>query len=317
MHSRYLFRNILGVFIYNEHFREIGRLMFNNDENDSNAEAFEKRAKERYRNIIEPQGKELTKILEQFTNKQSYAEFRNRNITITKLAIKTAITDDLHIIRAVHAISEIDKAANILIKSLREWYAYGMPELEAATADHQHLLEKMAGFPEAELLKGLAITKERSMGQKLGEEEKKHILSFAKKIQAIYAERRELEIYIEKKMQAACPNISAVAGAAIGAKLLAIAGSLKQLMEFPASTVQLLGAEEALFRHLKKGSRCPKYGILHEHPFISQSKKEMHGKVARALADKISLASRIDYFRGKFIGDSLKEGIRKRFSLRE
>ena len=113
-------------------------------------------------------------------------------------------------------------------------------------------------------------------------------------------------------MKLLCPNITAVAGAVIGAKLLAIAGSLKKLSLFPASTVQLLGAEKALFRHLKTGAKSPKYGILHEHPLIAQAKKKDHGKVARLLADKIAIAAKVDFFKGNYVGDKLKKDIERR-----
>ena len=86
-------------------------------------------------------------------------------------------------------------------------------------------------------------------------------------------------------------------------------GSLKRLIMLPSSTVQLLGAEEALFRHIKTGARCPKYGVLHDHPLVSRSKKKESGKVARVLASKISIAARVDYAKGKFIGDKLMKEI--------
>ena len=107
--------------------------------------------------------------------------------------------------------------------------------------------------------------------------------------------------------------MTAITGVSIGAKLLEHAGSLKRLAEMPASTIQLLGAEKALFRHIKnKKNLCPKYGLLHEHPFITQSKKKSHGKIARALADKIAIAVKVDYFKGKFIGDKLRKELEKK-----
>jgi len=124
---------------------------------------------------------------------------------------------------------------------------------------------------------------------------------------------RDEEKYLERKMTELCPNMTAVAGYLIGAKLLAYAGSTKRLAELPSSTIQLLGAEKALFRHITRNSLPPKYGVLHEHPMIARARKQDHGKVARLLADKISIASRVDYFKGAFIGDKLKEEIEKRF----
>ena len=96
------------------------------------------------------------------------------------------------------------------------------------------------------------------------------------------------------------------------AKLMALAGSLKHLSQIPASTVQLLGAEKALFRHMTTGAKCPKYGILFQHPYVSQAKKQVQGKIARLLADKISIAVKVDYFKGAFIGDTLKEQLKEK-----
>ncbi len=110
-----------------------------------------------------------------------------------------------------------------------------------------------------------------------------------------------------------CPNITVVAGVMVGAKLIALAGDLKRLILFPSSTVQLLGAEKALFRHMKTGARVPKHGIIHEHALVAKASKENKGKAARALADKISMAAKIDYFKGEFIGDKLKKKLEERF----
>ena len=81
----------------------------------------------------------------------------------------------------------------------------------------------------------------------------------------------------------------------------------------PSSTIQLLGAEKALFRHMKTGARAPKFGFLHEHPLIAKNPKELHGKIARTLADKISIAVKVDYFKGKFIGDKLLKEVEGKF----
>jgi len=89
---------------------------------------------------------------------------------------------------------------------------------------------------------------------------------------------------------------------------------LKKLAEMPSSTIQLLGAEKALFRHMRTGAKVPKHGILIQHPLMAKTKKEIHGKVARALADKISIAAKVDYFKGKFVADKLKKMLEEKFS---
>lgn len=84
-------------------------------------------------------------------------------------------------------------------------------------------------------------------------------------------------------------------------------------MYFPASTIQVLGAEKALFRHMKTGAKPPRHGVIVQHPLLSGAPQKMHGKIARALADKISIAVKVDYFKGKFIGDKLRKGLEEKF----
>jgi nucleolar protein 56 len=83
----------------------------------------------------------------------------------------------------------------------------------------------------------------------------------------------------------------------------------------PASTIQILGAEKALFRHMKTGAKPPRHGIIISHPLIARAPDKMHGKIARALADKLSIASKVDYFKGNFIGDKLKKSLEEKFGL--
>ena len=110
-----------------------------------------------------------------------------------------------------------------------------------------------------------------------------------------------------------CPNLKELAGSTIGAKLLEHTGSLKRLVMMPASTIQILGAEKALFRHIKTGARPPKFGLIHDHQFIQSAKRNEQGKRARALADKLSLAVKMDYFKGEFIAKRLKTELEEKF----
>ena len=117
-------------------------------------------------------------------------------------------------------------------------------------------------------------------------------------------------------MEKNCPNIAEVATPLLGAELIAEAGSLRRLSRVPGSTVQIFGAEKALFRHMKTGAKMPKHGIIIHHPLLAQSPYKLHGKVARALADKISIASKVDYFKGEFVGDKLKKAIISKFKIK-
>ena len=114
-------------------------------------------------------------------------------------------------------------------------------------------------------------------------------------------------------MDGFCPNIKAVCDVMIAAKLMEHAGSLKRLSEMPASTIQILGAEKALFRHMKTGAKPPRHGVIVSHSLIANSPEKMHGRIARTLADKISIAAKVDYFKGQFIGDKLRKELEGKF----
>ncbi|MBI1969201.1 hypothetical protein HYS48_00785 [Candidatus Woesearchaeota archaeon] len=241
----------------------------------------------------------------------AFPPWQERSIMITRKAIRDAFKPELLIIQAVENIAELDKVANILGKRLREWFGYYLPEFSLGNQEKfvSLILEKSKEV----LLKELKVRREESMGAEFQKEDVEEMLALAKTMQELFALRKKHEEYLERNMQKTMPNVQAIAGTVIGAKLLALTGTLKRLATFPASTLQVLGAEKALFRHLKTGSRPPKYGILHEHPLIAKAKREKRGKVARGLADKISIAAKVDYFKGAFIGEKLRKELEKKF----
>jgi nucleolar protein 56 len=242
---------------------------------------------------------------------KDFQEIRKRLIAETKKRIKQSIGKDNLIIQAVNCIDETDKAANMLAKRLREWYSFYCPEFSDSIASHSKFVELIQKKTKKELLKEIGIKPEESMGADLPKQDVDAIIELAKAFDRLYELKETQTRYLEKLMDDYCPNVNVLTGPLIGAKLLALAGSLKKLSCFPSSTIQLLGAEKALFRHLRTGAKAPKYGILHEHPLILQAKKSEHGKIARRLADKIAIAAKVDFFKGKFVGDKLKEDIEK------
>lgn len=123
-----------------------------------------------------------------------------------------------------------------------------------------------------------------------------------------------MEKYIDDTMEEIAPNTKILAGSLLGARLISIAGSLMNLAKRPASTIQVLGAEKALFRSLKTGARPPKHGLIFQHNILHDAKRWQRGKIARALAGKIAIAVRIDAFGGKFVGDSLKKDLEERIT---
>jgi nucleolar protein 56 len=220
------------------------------------------------------------------------------------------VHDDTLLMQAINNVDEIDKCANLLAKRLREWYELYNPEASKQIDDHEKFIDVLLNKSKEDLQKELKV--KFSMGADFSKENLKPIDELAEKIKEIYGLRNREKEYIEGMMKKSFPNIEAVAGAQIGAKLIAQAGGISRLSELPSSTVQLLGAEKALFRHMKTGAKPPKYGIIINHPWITNANKENKGKVARLIANKLSIAAKVDNFSGEFIGDKLKKEIEEK-----
>lgn len=138
---------------------------------------------------------------------------------------------------------------------------------------------------------------------------KKKVKPFEKMFAVINDEIERLENQIEIDMKRIAPNTSKIIGPLIGARLIAMAGGMKRMAMLPASTIQILGAEKALFRFKKEGGRPPKHGVIFQHPLINRAQKMERGKIARLLANKISAAIKADVFTKRDITDDLQRDI--------
>jgi nucleolar protein 56 len=306
---KYIFTNIIGSFVFDEQLNVVEKIILN--EGDI-AEDIEKKLSEKHKAII-PETKQLRKILEFFKKDEFFRQFYKRNILFTKKQIKDSVSRDILIMETIACVEDIDKVINTLSKRLREWYSYYNPEFSNSISNNERFAYLILEKTKKELLKEINIPEDSTMGADLSNEDLAPILSLAAELKTLYLARQNFEKYLETLMNQTAPNLTAITGITIGAKLIEKAGGLKRLSQFPASTIQLLGAEKALFRHMRTGAKAPKYGLLHEHSMISTAKKQNHGKIARALADKISIAVKIDYFKGEFIGDKLRKDLEEKF----
>ena len=216
---------------------------------------------------------------------------------------KESASEDKHLIQAINSIDEIDETISKLIERIREWYALYFPEMDVIKSNETYIRlisqnetkekiieAKPEAFPSNVLdleddinVKDLAIMN-----------------TYAKSIYELQKTRKEIESYIDTKMEDIAPNLRLLVGSSLGAKLISHAGGLKRLAIYPSSTVQIMGAEKALFRHLKSEDRPPKYGLIYQHPQVRGAKWWNRGKIARMLAGKISLAVRRDVFTKTF-----------------
>ena len=212
------------------------------------------------------------------------------------------------------AIEEIDKSVNILSERLREWYGLHFPEMDRFVDNHEKyakLVEKF-GLRENITDSELDAIKKKSMGADLTEDDVKIIQNFASKIIELYSLREDLSKYIEKNLKETAPNFAEIATPMLAAKLIAKAGGLEKIARMASSTIQLIGAERALFRYLHGKGKSPKFGILFNHPLIQNTPERLKGKVARLLASKLSIAAKMDYYSKKYEADKLKEDLNKR-----
>jgi nucleolar protein 56 len=247
---------------------------------------------------------------------------------VLALSLKVAISRrDVLIIPAVHAHENIEKQINMIYMGCREWYGIHFPELNDLVDDPEDYLKIVTKIglrdrmdeeslskviPGHKRLKDILTAKEKSVGASLLEQDEEYIKRFAEEGLRLIQLRKDLENYIKSLMSLEAPNLTAIAGPILGSKLLAMAGGLERLARMPASTIQVLGAEKALFRFLKTGRGAPKHGLIFQHPYVHTSPKWQRGKIARVLAAKISIAARIDYFSREDRSAELRKALEER-----
>jgi nucleolar protein 56 len=186
---------------------------------------------------------------------------------------------DADIVQSIRALDTVIDAYNEMTERIVEWYGIHHPEAKLRPQEiiERVVMSKTTGDPEA-------------------------LQSYARCARGLQDERKRLETYIAVCMEDVAPNLSEVLGPLLGARLIARAGGLEKLAKLPASSIQVMGAREALFKHLREGTSSPKHGFIFRHPLISGAPKPLRGRIARMLAGKAAIAARVDYYSGEYIG---------------
>lgn len=235
---------------------------------------------------------------------------------------KKGVSDELaspdHIVvQVVNSIDDLNKISNLAYERLTEWYGVHFPEFKHK--DPETYVRVAAFFdrtrPDKERLTQMlpdaapAIIQKSntSVGVAFDEEDIRVLQEHAKLILTMFEHKRNQEKYLDALARKIAPNVSDLAGEQLAAKLVAHAGGIKKLAAMPASTIQVIGAEKALFKHLKTGSPPPKHGLIFQHPLIASAPKHARGKIARALAAKIAIAAKADAYTHHSISGPLKE----------
>ncbi|XP_069061963.1 nucleolar protein 56 [Pleurodeles waltl] len=245
---------------------------------------------------------------------------------------------DNMIIQSISLLDQLDKDINTFSMRVREWYGYHFPELIKIVSDNYTYCrmarfignrkelseEKLEGMEEIVMDSAKAQevldASRSSMGMDISPIDLINIESFSARVISLSEYRKELQEYLRSKMSQVAPSLSSLIGEVVGARLISHAGSLTNLAKYPASTVQILGAEKALFRALKTRGNTPKYGLIFHSTFIGRAAAKNKGRISRYLANKCSIASRIDCFSEfptSVFGDKLREQVEERLSFYE
>lgn len=255
-------------------------------------------------------------------------ELREKLLKKTRQQIAENLSgDEAFIVKAVSLLEDLDGTFNLLAEHAIDWHSFEFPELKKIVRDNDQLLELISkigarkNFSEKNIAltikddaksSNIAKSSQNSSGAELDQNDIKEIQTLAKNALEIKSQRMRLAGILEQKAKKIAPNTSTLLGALLFSKLVARAGSMKKLAFMPASTIQIIGAEKALYSHLKSGSDPPKHGIIFQHPLVGSAKLSDRGKMARLLASKTSIAIKVDYFGGKPIGKELKEEMDKK-----
>jgi len=250
---------------------------------------------------------------------------------------------DNMIIQSIALLDQLDKDVNLFSMRIREWYSYHFPELVKIVNDNymfakcvkllKNRKEMLEKSNEADIIssleeivmdsakaKAVYDASKMSMGMDVSPVDLLNIDMFATRVIALADYRKMVSSYLQDKMALVAPNLATLIGDTVGARLISHAGSLTNLAKYPASTVQILGAEKALFRALKTKGNTPKYGLIFHSSFIGRAGSKNKGRISRFLANKCSIASRIDCFSEistKLYGEKLKEQVEDRLKFYE
>mmetsp|Transcript_30633 Transcript_30633/g.35186 ORF Transcript_30633/g.35186 Transcript_30633/m.35186 type:complete len:570 (-) Transcript_30633:151-1860(-) len=273
----------------------------------------------------------------------------------SKVKFNPARSDNM-IIQSIALLDQMDKDLNTFAMRVKEWYSWHFPELKDLVKDNYMFArsaayiqdkkslfgakkssddddedmdedngeDKLQGITEivgdAELANSIIAAAKTSMGMDCSAVDMVNIINFTQRMVKLAEYRKQLALYLTDKMEIVAPNLGALIGDTVAARLISKAGSLTNLAKAPASTVQILGAEKALFRALKTKGNTPKYGLIYHSTFIGRAGAKNKGRISRYLANKCSIATRIDSFSdepSRIYGEKLREQVEERLKFYE
>lgn len=232
-------------------------------------------------------------------------------LNLGKLRTSEPLARDISLVQAIRYLDDTIATANLLNERLHEWYGMHFPELADHAKDRYYasLIARNGNREDVSAELGIDL---QSMGADFDDEDMFAVMELADTLSRIYEDKERTERYINGMVPGICPNMCALLGGPLSARMISLSGGLSRLASLPSSTVQLLGAEKAMFRHLKSGKNPPKHGVIYQHPDVHRAPYWQRGNIARALAGKVSIASKIDAYKGEFRGEELNREFKKR-----
>ncbi|UIO98843.1 NOP58 family protein [Halobaculum sp. CBA1158] len=207
-----------------------------------------------------------------------YATLREATVEAARAAVdERERADDRQLLHAVRAMDDADRVANELAERVAEWAGTLFPDAGTGVDGCRDIAERDPDGPA-----------------------KKRVVSLATRVADLDREADELEAFIESRAPVAAPNMAAIAGPVLAARLISLAGGLETLAKKPSGTLQVLGAEDALFAHLRGHGSSPKHGVIYTHEYVRGTRPEDRGSASRALAGKLTIAARIDHYSGDY-----------------
>lgn len=240
-------------------------------------------------------------------------EIREKALEETREDLKDAADRDQFIIKAVKYLEQLEESFSDEFERFRDWYALHFPELEEEIQSDEEMIKLLDRGIHRDELDAFQEMAEKSTGTPLIEEDREMLEKAFENLQSSHELKEEIHDYVRQAALEEMPNLSKLLDPILAAKLLAIEGSLESLAKQPASTIQMLGAEKALFRYLRGNGTPPKHGVLFEHPFVSDLPSETRGKMARFIANKAAIAARLDVYGEKRKGDELREEAQEKY----
>ncbi len=240
-------------------------------------------------------------------------DIREKALEKTRESMSEAVDRDRFMIKAVRLLDSLDRNSDPELERFRDLYSLHFPELVDEIGDDRELLEVLSRGVERGEMESFEELASDSTGTELAGEDRQMLERTVEMLQERYDYRDGIEGYIESTAKDMMPNLSILLEPMLAAKLVALAGSLEELAKSPASTIQMLGAEKALFRYMRGEGTPPKHGIIFQHRFVHSLPEDKRGKMARFLANKAAIAARLDFYGEKEKGEKLHGEIEEKY----